>query len=295
MKDGGVLGVSHNFWSGVIASVVVVLFYILAAVSRPGSSDGSWRGNPLAITAGVFGRASLSNLQVFYFSLIVFWLLTYYVVKEGMLIGLSPDILYLLGIGAAGTAGAKVAAVTRKRLSFENWAWLKRKNWISQDIGRARRPPQWTDLITSEEAFDVSKFQMLVVSFIVGVALVAAGATGTETDGLKNFTIPPSLLGLLGLSQAVNVGGKAIGPATNADLNAQLNKLRQLEQDFIAAVANEWKKTSPAQADMTVAIKAAPAEYNAYMTTAKETAVMVQERIGAAHPTTNIAPDLPTI
>ena len=288
----GVLGVSHNFWSGVIASIVVVLFYILAAVSRPRSSEGGWRANPLAITRGVFGRASLSNLQVFYFSLIVFWVLTYYVVKEGTLVGLSPHILYLLGIGAAGTAGAKVTAVTRKRLSSVNLSWLIRKNWISRDIGRARRPPRWTDLITSEEEFDVYKFQMLVVSFIVGVALMVAGASGTK---LGNFTIPATLLGLLGLSQAVNVGGKAIGPATNANLDTQLKNLRKLEQDFIAAVANVWRTTTPAPADMAAAIKAAPAEYNAYLTTAKDTAVMVQERIGAAQPTTNIAPDLPTI
>ncbi len=291
----GVLGISHNILSGAVASLVVGLFYTLAAVSRSRPTGGSWRANPLVITAGVFGRASLSNFQVFFFSLIVFWALTYHVVQEGTLVDLSPDILYLLGIGATGTAGAKVTAVTRKRLSFENWAWLKRKKWISQNIGRPRRPPQWTDLITSEETFDVYKFQTLVVNFIVGVALVVAGVTGTETDSLKNFAIPENLLGLLGLSQAINVGGKAIGPATNADLDAQLNKLRQLEQDFVAAVANEWMKTRPSPTDMAAAIKAAPAEYNAYLTTARQTAVMVQERTGAAHPPTNVDPELPTI
>ncbi len=286
------LGLSGQFWAGLIATVVVVLFYLLAAVSRPRSPVGGWPGNPLAITAGVTGRASLSNLQVFYFSLIVFWLLAYLVVKMGKLVGLSTDILVLLGIGAAGTAGAKVTAITRKRLSSEDWAWLKRKNWISQDIERARRPPQWTDLITSGADFDVYKFQTLVVSFIVGIALVVAGVT---TGTVEEFTIPPNLLGLLGLSQAAYVGGKAIGPATNANLKTQLDKLRKLEQVFIAAAANEWKKTAPPQADMAAAIKAAPVEYNAYLTAATETAVMVQERIGAAQPTTNIAPDLPVI
>ena len=46
---------------------------------------------------------------------------------------------------------------------------------------------------------------------------------------------------------------------------------------------------------MAAAIKAAPAEYNAYLTMAEDTAVMVQERIGAAQPTANTAPDLPVI
>lgn len=289
------LGLSDHLWAGLVATVVVALSYVLAAVSRPPSPDGGWRGNPLAITAGVTGRASLSNLQVFYFSLIVFWLLAYLVVKMDKLVDLSPDILILLGIGAAGTAGAKVTAIARKRLSSEDWAWLKRKNWISQDIERARRPPQWTDLITSGADFDVYKFQTLVVSFIVGIALVAAGVTVTDPNDLKEFTIPANLLGLLGLSQVAYVGGKAIGPATNANLKTQLDKLRKLERDFIAAVANEWKDTAPPQADMAAAIKAAPAEYNAYLTAAKETAVMVQERIGAVQPTTHIAPDLPVI
>lgn len=289
------LGLNGHYWSGLIATVVVVLFYVLAAVSRP--PDGGWRANPLAITAGVTGRASLSNLQVFYFSLIVFWVLTYFVVETRTLVGLNLDVLKLLGIGAAGTVGAKVTAVTRKRLSSEDWAWLKRKNWISQDIERARRPPQWTDLITSGADFDVYKFQTLVVSFIVGIALVAAGMAGTDPIGLKNFKIDDNLLALLGLSQAVYVGGKAIGPATNANLKTQLDKLRKLEQVFIAAAAKEWKKTAlpQANANMAAAINAAPVEYNAYLTAAEDTAVMVQERIGAAQPTTNIAPDLPVI
>ena len=289
------LGISEHMFACITASVVVVVFYIIAALSRPKAQDRGRRFNPLVITAGVSGRASLSNLQVFYFSFIVFWLLAFFVVKMNKLGGLSPDILTLLGIGVAGTAGAKVTAITRKRLSLEDWAWLKRKNWISQDIERKRRPPEFADLMTSGADFDVYKFQTLVVSFIVGVALLVAGITVEDPDALQEFKIPDYLLGLLGLSQAAYVGGKAIGPATNANLKTQLEKLRQLERDFVAAVAKEWKKAPPKSADMANAKKAAPVEYNAYLTAANETAVMVQERIGAPHPTTNIDPDLPEI
>jgi len=291
---GEFFGLPGNVWSGVIASVVVLAFYWLAAYSRESVQEGTWRGNPLVITVGVHGRASLSNLQVFFFSLIVFWILTYHVAKELTLSDLSPHVLYLLGIGAAGTVGAKVTALSRQRLSLVNWAWLKRKGWIKKSIDPPARPPRWTDLITSEDTFDVYKFQTLVVSLIVGISLLASGLAAGSTGGLESFIIPNSLLGLLGLSQAVNVTGKATGSPVRINLGAQLDKVRKLEGEFVAATAKAWKKSKRDVADIDAAIKAAPEEYNAFLAAAKEAAEMVQERIQAKQPPKIVA-DFPSI
>jgi len=94
----------------------------------------------------------------------------------------------------------------------------------------------------------------------------------------------------------VYVGGKAIGPATNADLDKAITKVRELEAKFIAAVAEIWKTEPPGDVDPKEDAKSkAPKEYNNYIEAAKSAAVMVQERIAASYPTEHTAPSLPVI
>lgn len=284
------LGEGPRFWGAVFASVFVILCYVAAALSRPHDPKAGWRFNPLVITAGVFGRASLSNLQILYFSLIVFWILVYGVLWTAALSTLSEHVLYLLGIGALGTAGAKVTSITRKRLAFENLAWMKNKNWIKEDIGRKRRPPQWVDLVNSDDAFDVFKFQNVIVTLVIGLAMFATALGESDPTGLENFEIPGSLLALLGLSQVTYIGGKAIAPPGNRDLNTKLTELRDLEKKFVAAVID-------AKTPMTTSLGEAKAlagkEYNDYLVAAREAKSMVEEIVGNRIAETDIQPTLP--
>jgi len=298
----GFLGLPGNVWYGIAATIILGVFYLFAALTRETTEVSGWRFSPIVITAGVFGRASIANLQIFFFSLIVFWALFYTVLKDGSLAELSSDVLLLLGVGAAGTAGAKITAIQKGRLSYLNWAWLKRKKWIRQDIGRMRRPPKWSDLVTSDDTFDVFKFQNVVVTLIVGIALLYAGLTGSGAEtqganggatGLADFEIGDSLLGLLGLSQVAYVGGKAVSSTSPVqELDKALKELRKLEDTFTHSVAQSWAAAPPAR-DMGEAKMAAPAEYAAYMTAANVAAQMLEDQIGGRHPDMEIEPALP--
>jgi hypothetical protein len=86
--------------------------------------------DPVQITANPQGRASLAKLQIFVFSLLVFGLLLYYQLRYGVLAGMSFDVLALMGISAIGAVGGKLANISRRRISLENWAWLRRKGWL---------------------------------------------------------------------------------------------------------------------------------------------------------------------
>ena len=287
------LGEGPRFWSGLIAAIFVGLCYVGAALSRPLRPEMGSRFNPLVITAGVFGRASLANLQILFFSLIVIWLLVHLVLWTGRLSALSTDVLYLMGIGGLGTAGAKVTSIVRKRLSFENVSWLRRKYWIETDIGRARRPPQWADLVCTDDAFDVFKFQNVVITFVIGFGLLGSVLAGSDQSGLQTFAIDGSLLVLLGLSQVTYVGGKAIAPPANEDLDKTLTELRDLESAFIqAAIGTAAWKAGGADVAENVR-KAAAAEYNAYMSAAKIAKGMLEDVTGAQIPENRIEPDLP--
>ena len=62
-------------------------------------------GVPVYLTSGPFDKASLSQFQIFGFTLLVFGLLVYILFRMGILPNISSDILALSsGISAAGTA-----------------------------------------------------------------------------------------------------------------------------------------------------------------------------------------------
>lgn len=279
----------------VVATLIVVLAYAVAAGARK-AAGGEWSWNMLVITQGVHARASLSKLQLFFFSLVVVWVVVAVLVWKGELTELSGDVVVLLGIGAAGTAGGKVTAMAKSRLSFENWAWLMRKGWIRESIEpeRSSRKPEFGDLLRSGGEFDVSKFQLLVFSVVIGMALIWFAAYGEDVGDLSNFNIPGAYLSLIGLSQVVYVGGKAVGPATRGELGKKLNEVRSLETEFVKAVDRAWAASDPAEGrNLEGARAAAPEEYRAYRLRAEEAATMVGACIGGAVVETSIEPSIP--
>lgn len=181
--------------------------------------------DPVQITANAHGRASLAKLQLFLFTMLVFGLLLLFQLRASVLAGLSTDILYLLGISAVGTAGGKLTYVAKRRLSFQNWTWLRRKGWLpdKSDIApRARWSELFLDSDTSE--FDAYSFQMAIFSIVVAVALIR-----TNLSDLSAFKIPGELLALLGLSQIVFIGGKAVEKSAYNELDTKLNEVRGQE------------------------------------------------------------------
>ncbi len=96
--------------------------------------------NPVAMTADIFDRGSLSKFQILFFMMLIVYGLAYLAIWKGDLVGLSPSLVYLLGIPALGTLGAGAAALTRERLSADNWSWLVRRKIlpINQEGGVTR-------------------------------------------------------------------------------------------------------------------------------------------------------------
>ena len=259
-----------------LATLAVVGFYAVAACVRRSA-------NPLVITQGAHARASLSKLQLFFFTLAVVWVAVAILTWTHKLAGLSADVVVLLGIGAAGTTGGKLTAIAKRRLDFENWAWLVRKGWIVQSIepGSNDRRPEFGDLLRTGDEIDIDKFQLFAFSFVVGVALIYFAAYGADPQGLAEFEIPGEYLSLIGLSQVAYIGGKAVNPSTVADLNKKLTKVRNLETEFVRAVERSWSQPGAvADRSLDAARTAAPDEYHAYRVEAEETATMVGEAIG---------------
>jgi hypothetical protein len=193
---------------------------------------------PVALTAGHLGKASLSNFQIFGFTLVVLLRLLYTLASSGVLSGLSDDLLLLLGISAVGTTGSKVIALGSKRLTFSNWAWLRNHQWLTIGEKGYEKKPQledakWSDLIKSGGSFDVYSFQLLGFSLLVAAELLV----GIGSD-LATFTLPQNFLSILGLSNVVYLGGKVTDPNSYEELNQKIDELRTEETDLISQYPN---------------------------------------------------------
>jgi hypothetical protein len=243
--------VSSPFISFLVCAVVAFLVYVLAMsavwVSRRSShpleakypaffaaKKISLRDfvNPIHLTANAFNQASVQKLQVLLFSFLVGWLLLSLVLRTGALADLSPTVVGLLGISGIGAATAQITYQQKTRLSFENWAWLEKRGVLERPDPETMPGPQWRDLVLTNREFDVYKLQTIIFSIAVAFALISAGASN-----LSSFTVPETLLGILGLSQVVYIGGILVRPPAVNDLDEALTKLRATGEMVAAAKA----------------------------------------------------------
>lgn len=176
------------------AAGFVAVLYLAAAVVASYARQG-YNPSPIQITAGIYGHASLSRLQIFLFSLIVAGLLLYTWLRTGVLLDLSDDLLLLLGISAGGAAGAKYVAVVKKQPNMKVRAYLRRKGWLPADRKSQTEPARARDILLTDDKLNVYKFQAAAFSLVVGVSVV-----GTWFTGSAGFEIPDSVLALMGLS-----------------------------------------------------------------------------------------------
>jgi hypothetical protein len=198
-------------------AITVAVLYLIISVSIANYRNIPNRLNPVKWAAGAKGKASLSILQVIWFSTIVFALTTYFVLRLGGLSELSVDVLYLMGISLAGAAGATAVAVNRKRLDNDLWAWLVNRKWVKAAEPGKPSEARLGEIFMEGDRFDPAKYQAAIFSVVVGGYLFVVGF-----DQLATFTIPDTYLGLLGGSQVIYLLGKGVAPPSYDDLKTML-------------------------------------------------------------------------
>jgi hypothetical protein len=104
-------------------------------------------------------------------------------------------------------------------------------------------------------------------------ALIAAGVTQLST-----FVIPDTILGIVGLSQVVYIGGKLVTPTNMSDLNAAIAGLRTEESKFKDAATTA--KQGPVVSLADAINSAGQGAYSAYREKAKDVAVIFTAETG---------------
>lgn len=273
---------SSRFWSLLLATGIVVIGYIAAASALSRIQNRGPTLNPVVLTAGWDGRGSPAKMQLLFFTLIVTGLLTYILSRAGFLSDLSKTVLILMGISSVGAIAARSTDVSKNRLDYDNWAWAVRKGWLPKEGFAGGRRPEWKDLLTIQGEFDVSRFQLVVFSVVVGIALLQIGLTDLST-----FSVPDALLGLLGLSQVTYVFGKALGSTDITDLNTGIKALRTCEEAFVAkaGVTDDPTPMAPGIADpppgnLLSAQRRTKLEYSAYAEKEQNVRIMFETSLG---------------
>jgi hypothetical protein len=202
--------------------------------------------NPVVVTAGPYGKASLSKLQLLWFTLLVMSVLVYLLSLTGDLSDLPSSVLMLLGISAAGTVGSSLSVNTRRRLSFVNWQWLNDQEWLvecqkygGKDAKKKQadtygNQSRWRDLLLDEEGgVNVYKFQLLFSSVLVGIFLLLSGGSN-----LRGFRLPENFPQLLGITNFFYVFGRSVEPTGFADLDKAITQLIETEKKLKSSSSN---------------------------------------------------------
>jgi hypothetical protein len=280
--------VSSPLYCSISVWVSMLILYLGAALAASSRRKAHWYRylDPVYMTASADGKGSLAKLQILFFSMIIAGLLAYIVARTGVLSDLSETILLLLGIAAFGSAAAKGTDMKVNRLEPDNAAWLIQRGWLKVGLD-ATNEANWRDIISSDGEFDVYRYQSCIFSVIVGGALIAGGISE-----LASFEIPNTLLGILGLSQVVYVGGKLVMPTSLSELNTAVTELRTVEKGYLEAALAHQDPNPAAGGDVGAVTRRRAGEqnYKKYVDKAERVAIQFKSATGFDAPSIALQP-----
>lgn len=254
--------VSNYVWATIDTAVLAALIWIGSAAAvqsaarrndrqpaRRAGGGGAFKRwlrslDPVVITQDGLGFGSTSRLQVFFFTMVLVTTLTYVFLRAGYLAEIPSDILPLLGIGAV--SGVLAGIISNARASVQEDVTWRTDRWLRRHgIIFPPRIAHWRDLVMTGQEFDVYKFQGIVFSALVGSWILSSGLSNLNT-----LSIPQNITVLLGLSQAVYIGGKAVGSSNDGrrELNLVVARAMRSEQALWAIVSLSDPFRSEAQA-----------------------------------------------
>jgi hypothetical protein len=256
---------SHEHASLTAALLFALLCYISAAITigyRAGAKEETFPSTMSGLriflkklspwyVVGSTGQASLSQLQMLLFTLIVATLLFYQWIRTGVLQDLSTDLLYLIGISTAGAGGSQITKSLKKTLDKDIYEYLQRLGWFTAPLSSAHTGAHPSELLLTDNRFDIYKFQMFVFTVVVAAYVISAGSSQ-----LGNIQISTTLLTLMGMSQGAYLGGKATADIITP-LQDQLRGMQLIQKTFDDAAANPVLQQQMLQRFQSTALMAA--------------------------------------
>ncbi len=237
------ISISHKNASIFAAWLFAIVCYLIAAITISYRADRKQEILPTSMSGlrvflrklspwyvvGSNGQASLSQLQMLLFTLIVATLLFYQWLRTGLLQEISTDLLYLIGISTAGASGSQITNSLKKNLDPTVYQYVQELGWFTAPMAGAHSSAHPSELLLTNDRFDIYKFQMLLFTFVIAAYVIASGA-----NELGNVQISATLLTLMGISQGAYIGGHAATDSLTP-LEDQLRGMKLLQEQWVAA------------------------------------------------------------
>jgi hypothetical protein len=177
----------------VVVAVLAVVVVIMDGIARYRHIRG--RNLLLRIISTQDGYASLSQLQIVLWTLVVGMSAIYVMTLSGNLISISDGTLILLGIASAAALAARIPSSGQPAA-------------VPPDPAAPPATPDWSDLIIPDRStreIDVTRLQMLAFTLITASFVLVKVVVDYEIP-----SIPPNFLVLMGISNGVYVGGRRL-------------------------------------------------------------------------------------
>jgi hypothetical protein len=174
----------------VVAIVLVLVWLVLDRIAKYRNIKG--RNLLLRVISTGDGYASLSQLQIVLWTLVVAVSAIYVMTLSGNLINISDGTLILLGIASGAALAARIPSPPQPVV-------------IEVAPGAAPATPEWADLIIPDRAtqeIDVTRLQMLAFTLVTAAFVLIKVVVDYEIP-----SIPANFLVLMGISNGVYVGG----------------------------------------------------------------------------------------
>jgi hypothetical protein len=182
----------------VVAVVAIVLWAILHGIAQYRQIRG--RNLLLRVISTQDGYASLSQLQIVLWTLVVGMSAIYVMTLSGNLISIGEGTLTLLGIASGAALLARVPVAVQPAGAVP-----------APPVPATPINPEWSDLVIPNREtreIDVTRLQMLAFTLITASFVVIKVVVDYEIP-----TIPPNFLILMGISNGVYVAGRKL-PST---------------------------------------------------------------------------------
>lgn len=179
--------------------------------------------DPALVSASDYGTASLANLQILWFTLIVTWLITNGWLMTGELLNPSNSLLGLLGISGGVNVLGKSIGINQQRLPIPQWNWLVEHCFLKRacDVDPFH-VAQWRDFVNNAGVLDPSRYQLLIFGFLIGITLLLGDPAALET-----YEVPGFFIALQGVSGSLYLFGKAANSNGKDEFQTQLETWMQ--------------------------------------------------------------------
>jgi hypothetical protein len=218
------IGVTSMWWGAAVAILSVLIVFVFMSHVCAWKTPSLKNVNPLLrIIATPSGYASLSQFQIFVWTLVIGASAVYVMALSGELVTITTGALILLGISGvsvltaqfqsanapktAGTATdpkADAAPPSAPGVAPEGAPPVPANRPVdSRKTIESGHTPAWSDLVVADGQVDVTRLQMFYFTIIAAAFVVMSVVTSYEIP-----EIPQGFLLLMGISNGVYVGSK---------------------------------------------------------------------------------------